>query len=81
MGELRSLLPAPYPNCPLDVNDPYCIDAIFRPKGTYDDQSQSYWSSSSSASDPNFTWKLFFLVASSAPKSDALHARAVRSGR
>ena len=75
IGELRSILQAPFPNCTANP----CIAAGF-PGPT---QASDYWSSSSTLSDPDEAWVvefsnggvLFF------NKNVVSHARAVRGGR
>lgn len=74
IGELRSIISAPYPTC----GTPPCIDPAFGPT-----QASDYWSSSSFASDPFYAWYVGFYDGglSRASKSNALRARAVRGGR
>jgi hypothetical protein len=75
IGELRSILAGPYPTCP---NSP-CIDPIFF-GGTH---ASYYWSSSSLAGDPHYTWYVFFYngLFNAITKSSENSARAVRGGR
>ena len=74
IGELRSILQAPSPNC----TNP-CIAAGF-PGPT---QTSNTWSSSSSASVPSFAWQVGFSSGnvSAFGKDSVLFARAVRGGR
>ena len=74
LGELRSILPAPYPTC---ASSP-CIDAIFGPT-----QASYYWSSSSLASNPGLAWGVYFFsgFVDNVFKNFDFPARAVRSGR
>jgi hypothetical protein len=74
IGELRSILLAPYPNCPSSP----CIDAIFGPT-----QASYHWSSSSLASNPILVWVVIFFDGDvfGSGKIGVNYARAVRSGR
>jgi len=75
IGELRSILEAPRPNCTAFP----CIAPGF-PGPT---QASSYWSSSSLASDPVLAWFVVFDIGDvvNASKSFGQYARAVRGGR
>ena len=76
IGELRSILQAPAPNCTANP----CIAAGF--PGPV--QASNYWSSSSVASFPGFAWDVFFGNGDVSFGSKSLgggHARAVRGGR
>ena len=74
IGELRSIVLAPYPTCAFNP----CIDAIFGPTWA-----ASYWSSSSLASGAGYAWFVGFNdgFVSSGLKGYAYYARAVRGGR
>ena len=74
IGELRSILPAPFPNC---ASSP-CIDPTFGPT-----QASGYWSSSSFAADPRFA-RIVILTNGFVGFNDnngSSYARAVRGGR
>jgi hypothetical protein len=73
VGELRSILAAPYPCFP----EP-CIDPIFTAT-----QAFIYWSSSTLAPDISATWIVYFSdgTVSNSGKIDGRYARAVRGGR
>ncbi len=76
IGELRSILLAPNPNCPSSP----CIDAIFGPTQA---SNYYYWSSSSWAGFQDTAWVVDFnggFVANGIKNLDS-HARAVRNGR
>ena len=74
IGELRSILQAPNPNCSTNP----CIAAGF--PGPVQ---SNYWSSSSFASDLRFAWIVGFTdgLVSTEFKDGDFHARAVRGGR
>jgi hypothetical protein len=74
ISELRSILLAPVPGCPVNP----CIDAIFGPT-----QLSVYWSSSSLASYPVYVWFVGFVIGNVGfgSKGSGEPARAVRSGR
>jgi hypothetical protein len=73
IGELRSILPAPYPLCGSSL----CIDPAFGPTQAY-----LYWSSSSLASVPDNAWFVYFFdgFVNKNNKGLAYYARAVRGG-
>ena len=74
IGELRSILSAPFPNC---ASSP-CIDAVLGPMTV-----AFYWSSSSFASYPHYAWNVYFgngFVYTGGHKNSAYYARAVRGG-
>jgi len=75
IGELRSILQAPFPNCTANP----CIAAGF-PGPT---QASDYWSSSSTLSDPDEAWVIEFSNGGVLffNKNVVSHARAVRGGR
>lgn len=78
IGELRSILLAPFPFC-FDNGISPCIAAGFLGPT----QAFAYWSSSSFASDPGTAWRATFNVGfvGFASKFDARPVRAVRGGR
>lgn len=75
IGELRSILLAPNPDC---TTSP-CIDPAFGPT-----LAGPFWSSNSSAGNPGFAWSVSFidgLVYDNNVEFVGGYARAVRSGR
>lgn len=74
IGELRSILQAPFPLCPASL----CIDPIFGPT-----QPSGYWSSTTFAFGAGDAWFVDFVFGSvlGAGKNFLVHARAVRGGR
>jgi hypothetical protein len=74
VGELRSILLTPFPNCPVFP----CIDPIFGPT-----QGAIYGSSSVFLSNPNSVWRVNFFAGQvgDASKDWPFYTRAVRGGR
>lgn len=73
IGELRGILPAPYPSC----SSAPCIDPIFGPT-----QSFYYWSATTFASFPQYAWFVDFSngQVQGERKYNAFYVRAVRGG-
>jgi hypothetical protein len=74
IGELRSILLAPEPNCPSNP----CIDPIFGPTLSF-----TYWSSTTNAADILDAWDVYFATGDvhHTGKADPYPARAVRDVR